>query len=88
VLAPTGTSCPAFDFYEAIAGNIHKLSGRAARGEVPDDSDVSDLLVDLDDRSDDEQPSQATGTGGGSVVQSTIRPETSAAGSSESSSGG
>ena len=43
-----------FDFYEAINGNIHKLSSRAARGEPADDSTVSDLLVDLDDLADDQ----------------------------------
>ena len=43
-----------FDFYEAIDGRIHKLSARASRGEPVDDSDVSDVLVDLDDRAEDE----------------------------------
>ncbi len=44
-----------FDFYEAIDGDIHKLSSRAARGESADDTDVADLLVDLDDLADDVQ---------------------------------
>lgn len=42
-----------FDFYEALDGNIHKLSARASRGESASDSDVADLLVDLDDQADD-----------------------------------
>lgn len=43
-----------FDFYEAFEGKIHKLSSRAARGEPADDTDVGDLLVDIDDHADDE----------------------------------
>lgn len=43
-----------FDFYESIDGSIHKLSGRAAAGKSAVDSDVSDLLVDLDDFADDQ----------------------------------
>jgi hypothetical protein len=43
-----------FDFYEALEGTIHKLSSRASRGEPVDDTDVGDVLVDLDDHADDE----------------------------------
>jgi len=43
-----------FDFYEALNGKIHKLSARAARGETASDTDVSDVLVDLDDHADDQ----------------------------------
>jgi hypothetical protein len=42
-----------FDFYESLDGKIHKLSARAAKGEADDDSDVADLLVDLDDQADE-----------------------------------
>jgi hypothetical protein len=42
-----------FDFYEALDGTVHKLSARAARGETADDSDVADVLVDLDDEAAD-----------------------------------
>jgi len=41
-----------FDFYEALDGQIHKLSSRAARGEPATDTDVGDILVDLDDEED------------------------------------
>lgn len=39
---------------QALDGSIHKLSSRAARGEVPDDTDVGEPLVDLDDLADDQ----------------------------------
>lgn len=43
-----------FDFYESINGSIYKLSARAARGDSTAGESVTDPLVELDDRADDE----------------------------------